>query len=284
MTGAKTNEIEGTRSQIRQIRFSASKARLVLNLVRGKSLAQASEILAFSERGAAMPIAKCLQAAVANAVTNDGLNPAELYVSACYADEGPTMKRFRPRARGRAGAIHKQTCHITVIVSQMEASALEVQQAKASKSSGSPSTGDRSARVAKSRGEDVVEETPEADETIEATEAVAVEEAATVEEAAEVSEAVSETVDSDDDGTVNAADESPYGDGSHAAFDDDSMPEGFPIKGNAQSKLYHNLASPFYKRTKAEVWFANEKAAEAAGFSKPASQQAKEDAANGEDA
>jgi len=96
------------------------------------------------------------------------------------------------------------------------------------------------------------------------------------------SEATSKVVDSDADGVVNAADASPYGDGSHALIDGDPdiMPEGFPIKGNAESKLYHNEDSSFYGRTKAEVWFANDEAAEAAGFSKPPSQLAKEEASS----
>ena len=100
--------------------------------------------------------------------------------------------------------------------------------------------------------------------------------------AASGSEATSATVDSDADGEANATDASPYGDGSHALIDGDPdiMPDGFPIKGNAESKLYHNENSSFYGRTKAEVWFASDAAAEAAGFSKPPSQLAKEEGAD----
>lgn len=80
--------------------------------------------------------------------------------------------------------------------------------------------------------------------------------------------------DSDDDGVSDAVDPSPHGAGSHAPLDDpDAMPEGFPIKGNADSMLYHTPDSPFYGRTVAEVWFADESSAEAAGFSKPDSQK-----------
>ncbi len=80
--------------------------------------------------------------------------------------------------------------------------------------------------------------------------------------------------------TSAATDEAPYGEGSHAPLDDDSQPEGFPIKGNANSMLYHVPDSPFYDQTVPEVWFATAEAAEAAGFSLPPSQQ---DSADGDD-
>ena len=115
MTGTKTNERPGTRAQVKFVRSSAYKAREVLDQIRGKSYAEASEILAFSERGISHDIAKVLDSAVANAEHNDGQLAEELYVSACYADEGPTLKRWRPRARGRATRIRKRTCHITVM-------------------------------------------------------------------------------------------------------------------------------------------------------------------------
>ncbi len=279
MTGTKTNERPGTRAQVRYLRMSASKARVVLNLIRGKHVAEASQILAFSERLAAKEIQKVLRSAVANAQHNDEIPADELYVSACFADEGPTLKRFRPRARGRAGRIHKQTCHITLVVSRIDADELDRLREKAAKSgTQGDASAQRRARVAKSRGEEVAAEETTVEET--AADETAVEEAAV-----ETSEAVSETVDSDRDGEVNASDESPYGDGSHALIDGDpeQMPEGFPIKGNAESKLYHNEDSPFYGRTKAEVWFATDEAAEAAGFSKPESQQKREAAAEAEE-
>ena len=119
MPGVKTNEMPGTRAVLRYCRMSAYKAREVLDLIRGKDAARAAEILRYSERDAARVIGKVLASAVANAETNDGLDPEELYVSACYADEGTTIKRWRPRARGRATRIRKRTCHITVIVSRL---------------------------------------------------------------------------------------------------------------------------------------------------------------------
>ena len=115
----KTNERPGTRALAKYIRISPYKVREVLDLVRGQHVQRAAEILRFSERDAAFVVGKVLASAVANAEHNDGLDPEELYVSACYADEGVTIKRFRPRARGRAGRIRKRTCHVTVIVSRM---------------------------------------------------------------------------------------------------------------------------------------------------------------------
>jgi len=89
--------------------------------------------------------------------------------------------------------------------------------------------------------------------------------------------AVSTAADVADAGAEQAATDQPYGEGSHGPLADDAQPDGFPIKGNADSKLYHNPDSPVYGRTVAEVWFATEDAAEAAGFSKPASQQKTDD-------
>jgi large subunit ribosomal protein L22 len=121
----KTNERPGVRAQVRYVRCSAYKAREVLDLIRGKHVSQALEILEFSERSISQIILKCLESAIANAMHNNEIPDDELYVSACYADEGPTLKRWRPRARGRATRIRKRTCHITIIVSRMEAGELE---------------------------------------------------------------------------------------------------------------------------------------------------------------
>ena len=108
--------------------MSASKARQVLDLIRGQDVQRAAEILNGVEREAAEVIGKVLASAVANAAHNDQQNPEELYVSACYADEGATMKRWRPRARGRATRIRKRTCHITIIVSRLPADKLELRR------------------------------------------------------------------------------------------------------------------------------------------------------------
>ncbi len=125
MAGTKTNERPGTRAVVRYVRVSASKAREVLNLIRGESYGRAAEILAFSERSVSEVVSKLLESAVANAENNDGIPAEELFVSTCYADEGPTLKRWRPRARGRATRINKRTCHITIIVTRYDEATLE---------------------------------------------------------------------------------------------------------------------------------------------------------------
>ncbi len=119
MPGPKTNEHDGTRAVLRHARVSPYKVREVLNLVRGKPVHEAEDILRFSERDAAFIVGKVLRSAVANAENNDELDPEELYVAACFADEGNTIKRWRPRARGRATRIRKRTSHITIIVSRL---------------------------------------------------------------------------------------------------------------------------------------------------------------------
>jgi len=241
MTGAKTNERPGTRAKASHVRVSAYKAREVLNEIRNLPVADAADYLDLCERGVADVIAKVLDSAVSNAEHNDLQDADELYVSACYADEGPTMKRWRPRARGRATRIRKRTCHITVIVSRMDDDALELRRAKLDRrASGSAPKADRAARVAKSKGDD-----------------------APSDEIAETS--------ADEDvaaGGIAAAQEGdhPYGEGSHAPLDDDSMPEGYPVKGNADSGKFHQPDGRWYENTVAEVWFADAAAAEAAGF------------------
>jgi large subunit ribosomal protein L22 len=129
--GAKTNERPGTRAQVRHVRSSAYKAREVLDLIRGLHVDDADGVLEFTDRAIAVEIRKVLASAVANAENNDEIDPNELYVSACYADEGPTLKRWRPRARGRATRIRKRTCHITIIVSRMDPTLLAQRRAKA---------------------------------------------------------------------------------------------------------------------------------------------------------
>lgn len=146
MAGVKTNEREGTRAVLRHSRMSASKVRQVLNLIRGQDVALAAEILANGDREAAVVVGKVLASAVANAVHNDGLDAEELFVSACYADEGSTLKRWRPRARGRATRIRKRTSHITIIVSRMPDERIARRRAKQSAAGAQ-----RSRRVAGSR-------------------------------------------------------------------------------------------------------------------------------------
>jgi large subunit ribosomal protein L22 len=147
MAGTKTNERPGVRASLSNFGMSASKARVVLNLVRGVDVQTARDILSLTTREAAGVINKVLASAVANAVNNSGYSADELYVAAAYADEGPTMKRFSPRARGRAGRINKRSCHITVIVARMDDDRLAILNAARS----AQAVASRSRRVAGSR-------------------------------------------------------------------------------------------------------------------------------------
>jgi large subunit ribosomal protein L22 len=102
------------------VRMSPRKARLVVEHIRGRSVPEARTVLAFTPRGAAREIEKVLGSAVANAEANHNLEGDELMVSAAFVDEGPVLKRWRARARGRAARIHKPTCHITVRLTPIE--------------------------------------------------------------------------------------------------------------------------------------------------------------------
>lgn len=153
--GAETRP--GSRAVAKYVRSSAFKAREVLDLVRGKSYAEAREILTFSERRISDTIAKCLDSAVANAEHNDELDGDELFIAACFADEGPTLKRWRPRARGRATRIRKRTCHITVVVarySDEELAAIDARMALKGTGRRSSAAEARRRRVAASRERD----------------------------------------------------------------------------------------------------------------------------------
>src|SRR5574339_690857 len=107
------------RAQAKWVRTSARKARVVLDHILGRSVPEARTILAFTPRAAATDIEKVLRSAVANAESNHGLDGDELLVEAAYADEGPTLKRWRPRARGRVNRIRKRTCHVTLVLAEV---------------------------------------------------------------------------------------------------------------------------------------------------------------------
>jgi large subunit ribosomal protein L22 len=132
--------------------MSASKVRQVLDQIRGQDVDRAAEILALGDRDAAVTVGKVLASAVANAVHNDRMDAEELYVSACYADEGTTLKRWRPRARGRATRIRKRTSHITIIVSRLPEDRIARRRTKQA-----ANTAQRSRRVAGSRRRQQVE-------------------------------------------------------------------------------------------------------------------------------
>jgi large subunit ribosomal protein L22 len=109
-----TEETREVRAEAKWVRSSPRKARLVVDHIRGRTVPEARTVLAFSERAVAREVEKVLKSAVANAEANHGLAGDDLVVSAAYVDEGPTLKRWRARARGRVARIRKRTCHITV--------------------------------------------------------------------------------------------------------------------------------------------------------------------------
>jgi large subunit ribosomal protein L22 len=116
MNAATTTEYPSASAVAKYVGISASKARRVINLVRGKSVEEALDILRWAPQSASEPVAKVIASAAANAQNNNGLDPRTLVVATVHADEGPTAKRIRPRAQGRAYRIRKRTSHITVIV------------------------------------------------------------------------------------------------------------------------------------------------------------------------
>ncbi len=114
-----------TVARLRYHRASPTKVRQVLHLIVGKEVAEAREILRFCERGAADPVMKLLDSAIANAEHNDNMPEEELFVVRAFADEGPTAKRWRPRARGRGTRIRKRTSHVTIVVARFDDAELE---------------------------------------------------------------------------------------------------------------------------------------------------------------
>ena len=211
MTGPKLNEAQtpsmaragersGTKAVAKHVRSSAYKARVVLDLIRGLDVRRADEVLALTQRDIARDIRKVLRSAVANAVNNEGQDAEELFVVACFADEGTTLKRFRPRARGRATRIRKRTCHITVIVARMSDERLEILRAKAEGASASAAAA-RRARVDASRRRAEAAQT-----STEAVEDDLVEDAS--DDAAVDDDAADDSADDAADATEEAADES----------------------------------------------------------------------------
>ncbi|MGX7349671.1 50S ribosomal protein L22 [Dolosicoccus paucivorans] len=115
-----TEQITSAKAVARTVRIAPRKARLVIDLIRGKQVGEAISILKFTPRAGSPLIEKVLMSAIANAEHNYDLNLENLYVSEAYVNEGPTMKRYRPRARGSASPINKRTSHITIVVSEKE--------------------------------------------------------------------------------------------------------------------------------------------------------------------
>jgi large subunit ribosomal protein L22 len=109
-----------TRAVARFVRIAPRKARQVIDLIRGKRVGDAQTVLKFTPRFAADTIGKVLNSAIANAENNNKMNRERLIVSEAYVDQGPTMKRYMPRAQGRASLIHKRTSHITIVLAEKE--------------------------------------------------------------------------------------------------------------------------------------------------------------------
>jgi large subunit ribosomal protein L22 len=115
---AATETRQEVRAEAKFVRVSPRKARLVVDHIRGRSVPEARTILAFTTRAVAVDVEKVLRSAVANAEANFGLNGDDLVITSAVVDEGPTLKRWRARARGRLGRIKKRTCHITITVAE----------------------------------------------------------------------------------------------------------------------------------------------------------------------
>jgi large subunit ribosomal protein L22 len=127
------SDLQTVRAQAKWARMSARKARLVLDHIRGRTVPEARTILAFTPRAAATEIERVLRSAVANAEANHGLDGDELVVAAAYADEGPTLKRWRARARGRVNRVRKRTCHVTLVLAEVPEPSAPTRRRAASK-------------------------------------------------------------------------------------------------------------------------------------------------------
>ncbi|MCB0975187.1 MAG: 50S ribosomal protein L22 [Actinobacteria bacterium] len=213
------------RASARHIRRSPYKVRQVLNLIRGEDIATARDRLALSDRGASADVLKVLNSAVHNAEHELSLGADDLFVEACYADEGPTLKRWRPRARGRATRIRKRTCHITVVLGRLPDEL--VAQRDTAGAASADARRQRRRRVEGSRGTQGAAESTEpkapvadaadADEDALATAATESEASATP-AAADAEPTQAETSTSDNDGgatgtEADAAEETPEQDG-----------------------------------------------------------------------
>ena len=113
-TRAAETDAPVVRAKARYVRVSPRKARIVADQIRGLDVERAMSLLDFSPRGASVPVRKLVQSAAANAENNFDLDPEEMRITSISVDEGPTMRRFRPRARGRATRIEKRSCHINI--------------------------------------------------------------------------------------------------------------------------------------------------------------------------
>jgi len=191
-------ERETVRAQARYVRCSARKARLVLEHIRGKPAVEARSILAFQTRAAARDAGKVLASAIANAENNSGHDEDDLIVWAAYADEGPTLKRWRARARGRVNRIKKRTCHITITLAVAEPGEIKRRPVRPAPEP-EPEEKPKSRRKPRAR-KPAAEAAPAAEpETVEEPEAAAEPEAAPEPEPEPEAEAAPETAEDETD-------------------------------------------------------------------------------------
>ena len=225
----------GVRAHLGSGGFSAYKAREVLDLIRNKPIAEARGILELTQRQCSEPILKLLDSAVANAGNNNDIPADELFVSACYADEGTTLRRFRPRAKGRGTRTRKRTCKITIIVSRLTQGDLDRIRERNSRRGVAPAdvAASRAKRVARSRrsGEPAAAAEAESEATNESLEATDSENATTETEATEAS-----ALDTEDTGAtgpeaaVVAEEEDSVADDTEAPETDDPTTEATPTE------------------------------------------------------
>jgi large subunit ribosomal protein L22 len=228
MAEATPTEVTRVRAQARFVRGSARKARVVLEHIRGKSVVQARAALAFTPRAAARDILATLESAAANAENNHDLEPNELRIEEAYADEGPTLKRWQPRARGRAMRIRKRSCHLTIVLRhdpKLAEAAAATGTRRGSAAQATIEATQRARRTGKAAPEATVE-TTETTETPAASEAPAPKKRrakakapAAVEET--TAEAVVEEVPADEAPAAAPADEAPV---TETASDDNTTP------------------------------------------------------------
>lgn len=210
------------RASVRTIRVSAFKVRPVLRKISGKSYEEAEEILQFCDRGVAEVILKCMRSAAANAEHNEGLEPTDMFVGECYANEGPTLKRWRPRARGRATQIHKRTCHVSIALSQYSPEELQARAERQTNRTGTAAAAAeaRRRRVAASRDEEPAEETADTPEDL----------------PEETAEALAETPESTTEDTPTEAAETPEPEATDPGTPEDGTPDpGTPKSGTPES-------------------------------------------------
>ena len=221
------------RATLRYVRGSASKARVVLDQIRDKSYVRAAETLKFSERRIAGKVLQCLESAGANAENNKQFDTDELFILECYADVGPSIKRWRPRARGRAAPITKRTCHITVVLGRFTAEEREIltsrstaaQEARRRRVAASRAEAaskeevEEAADAADRKGADDVSEAENVKEDASATEADARDAAAAANDDADKTDADSADTDSADKTDKDAADETDDADAGAGAPD-----------------------------------------------------------------